>query len=116
MRNLLTILLLAVSASAGAAPAAPACGPTDMSLGMLSNFGTTQRYAEACGVPQSAIERELTSSVKLLRACLEARGIPAAKLDQTWQNGAKLGEQLLPTAMQDPAFCPRVKGGFGKAG
>lgn len=116
MRNLLTPLLLVASSVAGAAPAAPPCGPTDMSLGMLSNFATTERYAEACGVPKSAIERELTSSVKLLRACLEARGVAPAKIDQSLQNGAKLGEQLLPAAQKDPAFCPRIKGSFGKAG
>lgn len=116
MRNLLTPILLAASSVAAAAPAAPMCGPTDLSLGMLSNFATTERYAEACGVPKSAIERELTSSVKLLRACLEARGVPAAKIDQSLQNGAKLADQFLPQAQKDPAFCPRVKGGFGKAG
>jgi hypothetical protein len=112
----MTISLLALAASAGAAPAPVPCGPTDMSLGMLSNFATHQRYAEACGVPQAAIDRELVSSIKLLRACLEARNVPTAKLDQVLQNGAKLGDQMLPTVQKDPAFCPRIKGGFGKAG
>lgn len=116
MRNLVTLFLLTVAAGASAAPAVVPCGPTEMSLGMLSNFATHQRYAEACGVPQAAIEREITSSIKLLRACLEARNVPAAKLDQTLQNGARLGDQMLPAAQKDPAFCPRVKGSFGKAG
>lgn len=115
MRNL---FILPIWLAAGAACAAPAatCHSTDMSLAMLSNFATGQRYAEACGVPQSAIDRELVNSIKLLRTCLEARNVPAASIDQALQNGTKLGDQALPAALKDPVFCPRIKGGFGKAG
>lgn len=116
MRNLLTLLLLAASSVAGAAQPAATCGSTDMSLAMLSNFATHQRYAEACGVPQAAIERELVTSIKLLRTCLEGRNVPAAKIDQSLQNGAKLADQMLPAVQKDAAFCPRIKSGFGKAG
>jgi len=111
MRNLLTLLLVAASATASAAPP---CGPTEMSLGMLSNFATTQRYAEQCSVPKSAIEREITSSIKLLRSCLEARNIPAATLDQTLQNGARLGDQGYAMQTDKAAFCTRIKASFGK--
>jgi hypothetical protein len=115
MRNLSIHLLLAATTTATAAPAS-SCPPTDSSLVMLSNFTTSQRYAEACGVAQIAVERVVTSNIKQLRVCLEARKVPAAKIDEAVRNGNALADHMLPTMRQDPAFCTRFKDDFGKAG